>query len=80
MKVEGWARAAIAVAATTKGSIADKIWDKSLFFSVKPIDWSFPNERNEAFLSLLCDPTLPINGCEVEHARKLSPPLSNLSL
>jgi hypothetical protein len=76
VKVEGWARAAIAVAATTKGSIAERAWDKeeeeeeeeSVLLPTCAISLGLiPNDSNDTFPSRLCDPTLPING-EVEHA------------
>lgn len=71
----GLARAATAVAATTKGSSNDRLWDGS------PAAWSAPpplptrsspgpapNERREALPSLRCHPSLPSLGNDVEHA------------
>ena len=80
VKVEGWARAAMAVAATTKGSIADKSWDESLPFSAASdivFGGFIPKESNDDCPSLLCDPTLPTNG-EVEQAHIDKTPLLNL--
>ena len=71
MKVAGWARAAIAVAATTKGSIADKTWEESVFST--SAFGLIPKCNKETLPSLLCDPTLPING-EVEQANVKSAP------
>lgn len=68
----GWARAAKAVAATTKGSKADKTWEESLLLvaasEMAAVGVLFiPKERSDAWPSLLCDPTRPRNG-EVEQA------------
>lgn len=80
VNVAGWARAAIAVAATTNGSIADKTWDESSPLCSAPLDIAvggfIPNESNEEFPSLHCDPTLPING-DVEHPFIDRPPFLN---
>ena len=54
--MEGWERAATAVATTTNGSIADKIWEDPSFESF-PHNWlleSTPNDSKETFPSLLC--------------------------
>lgn len=71
VKVEGWAKAAIAVATTTNGSMEDKTWDQSLL----PTSFeSIPKESNEKFPSLLWNPTLPMIG-EVEQANVDKAPL-----
>lgn len=56
------------MAATTKGSIADRACDESPFFPTSDIAFGFiPNDSNDTFPSRHCSPTLPIKG-DVEHA------------
>jgi hypothetical protein len=56
------------VAATTKGSNADRAWDESLFFPTSAIAYGFtPNDSRDTFPSRHCRPTLPMNG-DVEQA------------
>jgi len=56
------------VAATKKGSNADRAWDESLFFPASAIAYGFtPNDSSDTFPSRHCRPTLPMNG-DVEQA------------
>lgn len=56
------------MAATTKGSNADRAWDESLFFPASAIAYGFtPNDSSDTFPSRHCRPTLPMNG-DVEQA------------
>lgn len=72
MKVEGWARATTAVAATTTGSNADRSWDKSRpLTSPTAFPSSAPRESSGNFPGCLRrkgNSILPRN-CEVEHAK-----------
>lgn len=69
-KVEGFASAETAVAATTKGSIADSAWEmaSSLSFPATNSAVFSPKEDREALPFLRGQPTLPSNGNEVEQA------------
>lgn len=63
-------RAATAVRATTNGSIADRICEESFFTETSDTLSGFvPNDKNVKLPSLLCNPTFPINGYEVEQAK-----------
>lgn len=77
--MEGWARAATAVAATTTGSNADRSWDKSLSLtSPTAFRLSAPKESDENFPGCLRrkrNSILPRN-CEAEHAKlDAAPPI-----
>jgi len=61
------------VAATTKGSIADRTCEASVFATSDTPLGFVPNESNDTFPSLLCHPTRPMNGV-VEHANADSEP------
>lgn len=63
-------RAATAVRATTNGSIADRICEESFFTETSDkLSGFVPNDKNVKLPSLLCNPTFPINGYEVEQAK-----------
>nr|GMD61171.1 hypothetical protein Iba_chr12aCG18290 [Ipomoea batatas] len=71
-----------AVRTTTKGSNADNTSELSAFPSpAATILWFLPKESQDKFPSLLCHPTFPVNGDEVEHATAASnPPLLRLEI
>ena len=74
MKVEGRVKAAIAVAATTKGSKADKSWDESpSVASASALEFN-PKDKSEKFPCRIREPILPTND-DVEQANVDTAPL-----
>lgn len=75
MKVNGWVRAAIAVSATTKGSKPEIIWETSASTAIAdPVLGFVPYDSNMKLPSLLCNPTFPMKGYDVEHANAAEAP------
>lgn len=73
-KVAGLASAATAVAATTKGNIADRDFDEESasdeLFALSPRNPFAPNVSSDTCPNLRRHPTLPSKGNDVEHAAK----------